>query len=168
MLDHLPLSGHDLQGLGDILAQLGQPGAAAAGACRRTRDDDALARQVLGKRAPGRTRAGEARDGGGLGRGGLGGQLVLGGGRLQLLELQLHLVQQAGGALGARAEAVAVELLDLQLEMGDQRAIAGLLRQGSGGLRGDPGDIGACGQERCLERVDVIRQGSKLGLHAED
>ena len=51
---------------------------------------------------------------------------------------------------------------------GDQRAVAGLLRQGSGGLRGNPGDIGPCGQERYLERVDVIRQGSKLSLHAED
>ena len=36
----------------------------------------------------------------------------------------------------------------------------------TGGLCGDPGDIGSCGQERYLERVDVIRQGSKLSLHA--
>ncbi len=116
--------------LGDVLAELGQAGAAAAGAGHWTGNDDALARQVLGERAPGRARAGEARHGGGLGRGGLGGQLVLGGCGLQLLELQLHLVQQAGGALGARAEAVAVEFLDLQLEMGDQRQVAGLLRHG--------------------------------------
>ena len=51
---------------------------------------------------------------------------------------------------------------------GDQREIAGSLGQCTGGLRGDPGDIGPCGQERYLECVDVIRQGSKLGLHAAD
>ena len=119
VLDDFPGARHDLQGLGDILAQLGQTSAAATGACRRARDDDALTRQVLGKWASGRAGAGEPSNGGRLGCCSLGRQLVLRGGRLELLELQLHLVQQAGGALGARAEAVTVELLDLQLEMGD-------------------------------------------------
>ena len=94
-----------------------------------TRDDHALPRQVLGKWTPRRAGAGEPGDGGGLGRGSLGRQLVLRGGRFELLELQLHLIQQAGCTLGARAEAVAVELLDLQLEMGDQREVAGSLGQ---------------------------------------
>lgn len=153
------MTGHDFQGFGDVLAQLGQPGAAAADARHWAGDNDALARQVLGKRAPGWTCAGEARHGGGpqnLGRGGFGGQFILGSRRLQLLELQLHLVQQASRALRARAEAVPVELLDLQLEMHDQRPIAGLLRNRDGGF-------GACGQQGCLERIDIIRQGGKLG-----
>ena len=43
--------------------------------------------------------------------------------------------------------------------MGDQRPIAGLLRQGDGGF-------GAGGQQGRLERIDIIRQGGKLGVHA--
>ena len=49
-LDHLPLTRHALQGLGDRLAQLGQ-GPATAGACGRAGDDDTLARQVCRQRA---------------------------------------------------------------------------------------------------------------------
>ena len=123
-------------------------------------DNDALARQVLGEWAPGRTCAGKARYDGGLGRRGLGGQFILGSRRLQLLELQFHLVQQAGRALRARAEAIPVELLDLQLEMRDQRPIAGLLRNRDGGF-------GACGQQGCLEGSDIIRQGGKCCVHVE-
>ncbi len=123
--------------------------------------NDALAGQMVGERPSARALAGEACDVGDLGGGSLGSQLVLGRRGLQLLQLQFHLVQQAGGALGARAEAVAVELLDLQLEMGDQGQVAGFLRQGGG-------NVGACGQQGCLERVDVIRQGGKLGVHAGD
>ena len=52
---------------------------------------------------------------------------------------------------------------DLQ---GDQRQVAGLLRQRRGGLGGDPGDIGACRQERCLERIDVVQKSGKLGVHS--
>ena len=96
MLDDLPSAGHHLQGLGDIFAQLGQAGAAATSACSRARNDDAHARQVVRERAPRWARAGEACDSCGLGRGGLGGQLVLGGRGLQLLELQLHLVSAGG------------------------------------------------------------------------
>ncbi len=159
MLDDLPAARHDLERLGDILAQPGQARAATAGAGRRTGDDDALARQVLGERAPDRAGAGEACDLGGPGRGGLGRQLVLGRQGLELLQLQLHLAEQTDGALGARTEAVAVELLDLQPEVRDQRQVAGLLRPGGG-------DIGERGQERCLERVDVIGQGGRIGVHA--
>ena len=50
VLDDLPGAGHDLEGLGDILAQPGEPGPAAAGARRRRRMDDACPRQVLGER----------------------------------------------------------------------------------------------------------------------
>ena len=49
VLDHLPLARHQLQRLGHVLAQLVQ-GAAAARAGRRSRIDDALARQMLGQR----------------------------------------------------------------------------------------------------------------------
>jgi hypothetical protein len=50
VLDHLPLARNDLQRLGDVLAQLRQPPAAAAWAGRRTGHDHPLTRQVLGER----------------------------------------------------------------------------------------------------------------------
>ena len=60
-LDHLPLAGNDLQRLGDVLAQLRQPCAAAAGAGRRPGNDHPLARQMLGERLARRALAGEGR-----------------------------------------------------------------------------------------------------------
>ena len=49
VLDHLPGFGDDLQRLGDVLAQLGQPRTAAAGAGRRSRYDHPFAGQMLGE-----------------------------------------------------------------------------------------------------------------------
>ena len=57
VLDDFPGTGSGLEALGDVLAQLGQAGAAAAGAGHWPRDNDALAGQVFGERAPGGTRA---------------------------------------------------------------------------------------------------------------
>ena len=47
VLDHLPGFRDDLQRLGDVLAELGQPRTATAGAGRRSRHDHPLARQML-------------------------------------------------------------------------------------------------------------------------
>ena len=94
MLDHLPLARDHLQRLGDILAQLAQPAAAAAKASSRSRHDDPLARQMLGKRLARGALAGEGRHIRGLGHRHLGGDLVLGGRTLQFLELQLDLVEK--------------------------------------------------------------------------
>ncbi len=44
VLDDLPGAGNGLEALGDVLAQLGQAGASAAGAGHWTGNDDALAR----------------------------------------------------------------------------------------------------------------------------
>ena len=93
VLDDLPLPRHQLQGLGDVLAQLMQ-GTAAARAGRRHRIDHALARQVLGQRPPRRLAASDRfhrhalRCGDLFRRFGL--RLVL----LELAQLQLELVQQ--------------------------------------------------------------------------
>ena len=96
-LDHLPLARHRLQRLGDILADLGQPVGAAAGAGLRRRDHDALARQVGRERlaalfaACERTHRRSRRLFGPKGR--------LARRRLRFLQLQLELIEQAAAAL---------------------------------------------------------------------
>ena len=47
-LDHLPLTRHDFEGLGDVLAELGEAQTAAARTTRRRRDHHPLARQCSG------------------------------------------------------------------------------------------------------------------------
>ena len=94
MLDDLPLPWDHLQRLGDVLAQLAQPRAAAAQASSRARLDYPLARQMLRERLTRRALAGKGHNIGGLGDGALGGNLVLGGRTLQFLELQLDLIEK--------------------------------------------------------------------------
>lgn len=125
VLDNFPLPWNDLKRLGDILAQFGQAGTAVAGAGGRAWRDHPFARQVFGKGLAGRVFAGEGCDVGGLGDGCLGGQFILGGSSLEVFQLHFQLIQQLGGALGSLAEAVALEYLDLKLEMNDQCVIAG-------------------------------------------
>ena len=119
-LDHLPLPGDDLERLGDVLAHLHDAIRAAAGTGRGRRDHHALARQMLWKRLPGRATALEPGDGRGL-HPLLGGDLVFGGRGLEFLELQFHLVDQAGAAFRAVAVLLAPELGDLEPEMLDHR-----------------------------------------------
>ena len=122
--------GIDLQRLGYILAELGQARSAAAGATGRRWDDHPLARQMLGKRFARGTLAGEGGDirRSGLPRRALGGEIVLAGRRLQFLELQLHLVEKPRRAFRTRPEQLPPHLLDLELQMRDQRLIGGELR----------------------------------------
>ena len=118
-LDHLPLPGDDLERLGDVLAHLHDAVRATARTGRRWLDHHTLTRQVLGERFTRRAAALEPDD-----RRGLrlpSGNLVLGGRGLEFLELQLHLVDQAGTAFGTMAVVVAPELGDLELEMLDHR-----------------------------------------------
>jgi hypothetical protein len=93
--DHLPLARDHLQRLGDVLAELGEARTATARAGGRGGEHHALSRQVLGEGLARGTPAGEGLDGGGLSGGRLRLQLVEGGGRFQLLQLQLVLVEQA-------------------------------------------------------------------------
>src|SRR5947208_11284339 len=67
VLDHLPLPWDNLQRLGNVLAQLAQPRAAAAQAFRRPRLDDPLTRQMLGEGLAGRPLAGKRQHIGGPG-----------------------------------------------------------------------------------------------------
>ena len=156
--DDLPLAGDHLQCLGDVLAQLGEPRPAAAGAGRGAGHDDPLARQVLGERLAGRTLARERRHAGGLSRRQLGGELVLRGRGFQLLELQLQLIEQTPCALRARSVSIPLELLDLQLQMGDQGLVVG-------GLGPGPSELGARGEQRRLERFNVVGKGVEASVH---
>ena len=154
-LDHLPLPGHHLQRLRDVLAQLGQL-AAAAGAGSRGRDDDPLARQVgrqgrahrLGAGRPVGTGAARGLAGCALRLGG-----VLAGGGDQFAELELELVDQLAAALRGGAELVALELGDQQPEMRHHRL-------GAGGARLGLAPRQPLGSERGAQRVDVVGKAS--------
>ena len=75
---------------------------------------------MIRKGFAGRTATLEGRDGRGL-RDHLRRDLILGRSRLELLELQLHLVDQAGPALGAVTILLAPQPGDLEPEMFDHR-----------------------------------------------
>ena len=96
-----------------------------------------------------RVKAGNA---GGPGHYTLGGEFIFGGRGFEFLQLQLKLVEQACAALGALAEAIPVELLDLQLEVGDQCFGAGDLRP-----RGDQFVLSR--QQQSLQALGIVRQG---------
>jgi hypothetical protein len=81
----------------------------------------AVTRQVLGEGLARRALAGEGR------HRHLGGDLVLGGRALQLLELQLGLIQKPRRTLQARAIELARQLRDPQPLVGDQGLIIGAL-----------------------------------------
>ena len=103
-------------------------------------------------------------------------QLVLGRRGFELFELQLELVEQPGTALGALAEPLAPELLDLQLQMGDQRLIVGCpgsqaCRFGgySGSVRTRHGQLLVARQQQPLQALRIVRQGIHRGhRHQED
>ena len=126
VLDHLPLPRHELQRLGDVLAELAQRPAAAARAGRRRRIDDALARQMLGQRPARRLaplerwhrRSCSARCRHPCRRLGL--RRIL----FQLGELQLELIEQRA-ALRGLPEPLVPQLGDRELQLLDQqRAVA--------------------------------------------
>jgi hypothetical protein len=161
------LARNHLQRLGHVLAQLGQlPAAFWTGAGRR--DDDPLARQMRGQRSAHRLAPFEAFDRGGV-RTRLcrGDQLILGRGRLQLLELQLHLIELAG-ALGRLAEPVTLGLGDLQLEMRDDRIGRRVVCPGCGELGLDLHPRGMGGRQRSAQRLDALGLGFRRGRHARD
>ena len=168
VLDHLPLPRNDLQRLGDVLAQLAQPRAATAKANSRARLDHPLTRQMLGEGLARRTLAGERHHIDGLGHGPLGGDLVLSGRTLELLERQLHLIEQTHRAFRALAIELARQLCNLQLLMGDHGLIVRGFGLGRRQFRLDPGCPGrfldalrALRDQRRPQRGDVV--GEVLG-----
>ena len=120
---------------------------------------------MLGERLARRPLASESGDALRLGCGHLGGDLVLGGAGLQLLQLQLELIKQATRALGVRAIQLPLQLGDLQLQMGDLRLIVRGLGAGDSQLR--LGDIGARlgGRQGRPQRVDLLRRRRSTPIH---
>jgi hypothetical protein len=96
-----------------MLAQFAQPRTAAAKASGRSRLDHPLTRQMLGKGLTRRPLAGKGHHIGRFGHHPLGGDLVLAGRTLELLERQLHLIEQPHRAFRALAIELARQLGDL-------------------------------------------------------
>jgi hypothetical protein len=156
-LDHLPLPRHDLQGLRDGLAELGEL-AATTRARLRCRNHYPLARQMRRKGCPHRLSTGErvhrrasrCR-----------GDFVLCRACRCFFELQFQLVEQLAAALGGLPVVLAPQLGDQQLVMGDQCL----------------GTQGACfrllaslpfGGQRCLQRGNVTSEVLGLDRHGPD
>lgn len=95
------------------------------------------------------------------GRGFLGRQLVLGGRRLQIVQLHLELVEQPRLPLRAAAVELTPQLLDLQRQMGDQRLCAG-------GLRLHPGGLGPDGGGMAFGHIGTLLGRRKRGLQGGD
>lgn len=163
-LDHLPLARDHLQRLGDILSELHQPAGTAARAALRCGDDDTLTPEMIRERLACWTLTLEGREVG-RPRRGFRGQLVLGGGGLQVLELHLQLIEEARLALRAHAVELAPELLDLELQPCDQhvRAAVGCALSGDGRLGFQP--RATLRQDHGVGRGKVARKGIHLGRH---
>ncbi len=166
-LDDRPPRGNALGRLGDAFAQLAQPGRATAWARRRRRDHDALARQVRRERLARRRFAGDAGRAGRLGhlfrR-----QVVLADTCLRLLQLEFELVEQSGGPFGAPAVEVALELLDPELQAGNQRLVAGSFGPRLGGVRLRQRSPATRFDQRGAQGVDGVGKGVHgAGLYLE-
>lgn len=118
-LDHLPLAQNNLEGLGDVLAQLAQSVDTTALAAYGAGHDDAFARTMLGQRLLHRPAAGKAGDIDGGRHSHFGREFVLGRRHLQLRQLELHLIDQPGTALRLRAIELSLEFFDAQLLPGN-------------------------------------------------
>ena len=115
------MSGHHLQRLGHVLAHLHDLGRPTAGAGSGSLDDHTLARQIGGERLFHRMTPVKACHFAGLGRSLVRLNGVLGGCRLQLLELKLQLINEPGGAFGTAAILLTLEQGDFQLKGCDDR-----------------------------------------------
>jgi hypothetical protein len=81
--------------------------------------------------------------------------------------LQLQLIDQTGGALRARAEAVAVELGNDELQMRDQRLIIRELHLGGSQFGRDLGGMCPRRYQRRLQGFDVVRKIGRAYLHTQ-
>ena len=155
-LPHKPAARDDVEGLGNHLADLGEPAAPAASAGHGRRHDQSLARQMRRQGTACWLLPDMGRDD--RARSSVRGRLVLGGGFLEFGQLELELVDEPLAALAGLAELLAPRLgeqqpqpLDLQRGGRDQRL--GLV----------PGL--ALGQDHRMRRGEVAWQGGRLVAH---
>jgi hypothetical protein len=78
------------------------------------------------------------------------------------------LIQEACGSLRALAEALAIELGDLQLQKGDERLIVGEPSPGGSEFALDVRGMSPRRDQRRLERVDVLGKRIRRRRHAAD
>lgn len=152
-LDHLPGPRDHLQRLRDVLAELRQLGRTTAGAALRGRNENPLAREMGRERLARWGMAGRQAGPQCARQGSLGGGRLFRGGRFQLFQFELHLVDEPCRALRARAVELAPQLLDLQLEMRDQRRTARSVRLGAQPRSALGQDHGVRGGEVGRERL---------------
>ena len=129
---------------------------------------------MVGEGIPFGALAREARHIRGFRHGDFRGELILAGVRGKFLEPQRQLIDQPLRSLRARSVELTLELGDPQLLMGDQRQVFGGLgarhRQfghpgvASGGNFSHPR---ARDRQRRFQRVDVVRQRGKIGVHGQ-
>src|SRR5439155_20373289 len=86
----------------------------------------------------------------------------------QVLQLQLHLIQQPGFAFRAAAIELAPELLDLQLEMGDERVRRGVDRQRPGRIGFSLYPRGALRQDHRVGTGQIGWKRFSSSFHDED
>ena len=111
---------------------------------------------MLGEGLARRALASEGHHVGGPGDGLLGGDLVLGRRTLELLEGQLDLIEKPHRAFRVLAVELACQLCDLQSLMGDQGLIIGSLGLGHRQFGFNLRRPGAFGDQRRLQRGDVV------------
>jgi hypothetical protein len=144
---HEEFARHDFERLGDVLAEFGQFLTAAARAGFRRFHNGALARQMLWQRPAFRLAAGV---GGDIGNRILsacfrvGARGVFGDIALDVFQRQLHLLGEAGAALGLLAELRAPQAQDFQSHV-EQQGFGGFLAR-------------ATSHDQRLQRFDIVGQ----------
>ena len=96
-----------------------------------------------------------------------GGELVFR--RLRLLELKLQLVKKPRLALSARSVNHAPQLLDLELEIHNQRTVVSRRGSSAGQFGANRHSLRARRNQRGFQRFDVVvGNGGKIGVHESD
>jgi hypothetical protein len=85
--------------------------------------------------------------------------LILGGRRLQILQLELHLLQKPDPSFAAPSKELAAHLLDGKPQMRDHRLGAGLPSARLDEVRLRLSQFHLACQNEALEHLDVVRQG---------
>jgi hypothetical protein len=150
---------------GHVLAELAQPGAAAAFAGRRRIDHHALAGKMIGEGVALGTLAREAGHMGRLGDRRLRREFVFGRAGFELLEGQRQLVDQTRRAFRALPVDLALQLGYPQFLLGDHRRVFGRLGARDRQFGGDLQTLGFSRRQHRLQGGDFLDEGLACGVH---